>query len=158
MLDQIRKGVRFGAETQDVRASGQAEAACRTPESRDFSALTISYKAPRYDIDIPWPDGSRPPFSGNPNDIAGDIRTSRDFSALTISYKAPEAGAAHAISMWIQRCEPRLSKKFPKSRERRSLRVHQSHPRAQKRLRTALCGCVRTRSSAPRRLLPRRRA
>jgi hypothetical protein len=58
-----------------VRASGQAEAACRTPESRDFSALTISYKAPRYDIDIPWPDGSRPPFSGNPNDIAGDIRT-----------------------------------------------------------------------------------
>ena len=34
----------------------------------------------------------------------------------------------------------RLSKKFPKSRERRSLRVHQSHPSAQKRLRAALCG------------------
>jgi hypothetical protein len=44
-------------------------------EERDYSALTISYKAPLYDTGIPSPDGSRRPFSGHPNDIAGDIRT-----------------------------------------------------------------------------------
>ena len=41
---------------------------------RDFSALTISYKAPLYDTGIPSPDGSRRPFSGAPDEIAGDIR------------------------------------------------------------------------------------
>jgi hypothetical protein len=44
-------------------------------ERRDFSALTISYKAPLYDSVIPMPDGSRRPFSGAPEDIASDIRT-----------------------------------------------------------------------------------
>ena len=44
-------------------------------EGRDFSALTISYKAPLYDTGIPSPDGSRRPFSGDPDDIAGDIST-----------------------------------------------------------------------------------
>jgi len=44
-------------------------------EGRDFLALTISYKAPLYDTGIPSPDGSRRPFSGGPDDIAGDIRT-----------------------------------------------------------------------------------
>jgi hypothetical protein len=34
-----------------------------------------SYKAPLYDTGIPSPDGSRRPFSGGPDDIAGDIRT-----------------------------------------------------------------------------------
>jgi hypothetical protein len=43
-------------------------------EGRDFSALTISYKAPLYDAGIPSPDGSRRPFSGNPEEIAADIR------------------------------------------------------------------------------------
>jgi hypothetical protein len=43
-------------------------------EGRDFSALTISYKVPLYDTGIPSPDGSRRPFSGAPEDIAGDIR------------------------------------------------------------------------------------
>ena len=38
----------------------------------DFSALTISYKAPLYDTGIPSPDGSRRPFSGAPEEIAGD--------------------------------------------------------------------------------------
>jgi probable F420-dependent oxidoreductase len=42
---------------------------------RDFAALTISYKAPLYDAGIPSPDGSRRPFSGEPAEIAGDIRT-----------------------------------------------------------------------------------
>jgi len=44
-------------------------------EGRDFSALTISYKAPLYDTGIPSSDGSRRPFSGDPDEIAGDIRT-----------------------------------------------------------------------------------
>ena len=44
-------------------------------EGRDFAALTISYKAPLYDTGIPSPDGSRRPFSGDPHEIAGDIRT-----------------------------------------------------------------------------------
>jgi hypothetical protein len=50
-------------------------------EGRDFSALTISYKAPLYDTDVPAPDGSRRLFSGKPDDIAGDIRT---FAALGV--------------------------------------------------------------------------
>jgi len=44
-------------------------------EGRDFSALTISYKAPLYDTGIPLLDGSRRPFSGAPEQIAADIRT-----------------------------------------------------------------------------------
>jgi hypothetical protein len=43
-------------------------------EERDFSRLTISYKAPLYDTDIPSPDGSRRLFSGTPDEIAADIR------------------------------------------------------------------------------------
>ncbi len=50
-------------------------------EERDFSALTISYKAPLYDIGIPSPDRSRRPFSGQPEEIADDIRT---FAAIGI--------------------------------------------------------------------------
>jgi hypothetical protein len=50
-------------------------------EGRDFSALTISYKAPLYDTGIPSPDGSRRPFFGAPEDIAGDIRT---FAAIGV--------------------------------------------------------------------------
>ena len=44
-------------------------------EGRDFSALTISYKAPLYDTGIPSSDGSRRPFPGEREGIAGDIRT-----------------------------------------------------------------------------------
>jgi hypothetical protein len=50
-------------------------------EGRDFSALTISYKAPLYDTGIPAPDGSRRPFSGGPEQIAGDIR---NFAAIGV--------------------------------------------------------------------------
>src|SRR5271157_5537795 len=46
-----------------------------------LSALTISYKAPLYDTDIPSPDGSRRPFSGEPKEIAGDIST---FAAIGV--------------------------------------------------------------------------
>ena len=48
---------------------------------RDFSALTISYKAPLYDTSIPSPDGSHRPFSGAPEEIAGDIQT---FTAIGV--------------------------------------------------------------------------
>jgi probable F420-dependent oxidoreductase len=44
-----------------------------TEAGRDFSALTISYKAPLYDVAVPDPDGGRRRFSGSPADIAGDI-------------------------------------------------------------------------------------
>ena len=50
-------------------------------EGRDFSALTISYKAPLYDTGIPSPDGSRRPFSREPENIAGDIQT---FAAIGV--------------------------------------------------------------------------
>src|SRR5689334_10729965 len=50
-------------------------------EGRDFATLTISYKAPLYDTGIPSPDGSRRPFSGEPEQIAGDIRT---FAAIGV--------------------------------------------------------------------------
>ena len=42
-------------------------------ERREFSALTISYKAPLYDPGIPSSDGSRRAFS-EPEQIASDIR------------------------------------------------------------------------------------
>jgi hypothetical protein len=50
-------------------------------EGRDFSVLTISYKAPLYDTGIPSLDGSRRPFSGEPEQIAGDIR---NFAAIGV--------------------------------------------------------------------------
>jgi probable F420-dependent oxidoreductase len=50
-------------------------------EGRDFSALTISYKAALYDTGIPDRDGPRRSFSGNAADIAGDIRT---FAAIGV--------------------------------------------------------------------------
>ena len=50
-------------------------------EGRDFSALTISYKAPLYDTGVPSPDGSPLPFSGEAEDIARDIRT---FAAIGV--------------------------------------------------------------------------
>ena len=50
-------------------------------EERDFTTLTISYKAPLYDTGIPLPDGSRRPFSGTPDEIADDIRT---FAAIGV--------------------------------------------------------------------------
>ena len=50
-------------------------------EGRDFSALTISYKAPLYDTGVASPDGSRRSFSGMPEEIAADIRT---FAAIGV--------------------------------------------------------------------------
>ncbi len=50
-------------------------------EGRDFTDLTISYKAPLYDAGVPSPDGARRPFSGEPEEIAADIRT---FAAIGV--------------------------------------------------------------------------
>jgi hypothetical protein len=50
-------------------------------EGCDFSALTISFKSPLYDNGVPLPDGSRRPFSGEPEQIAGDIKT---FAAIGV--------------------------------------------------------------------------
>jgi probable F420-dependent oxidoreductase len=50
-------------------------------EGRDFSSLTISYKAPLYDTGIPTSDGSRRSFSGQKEEIADDIR---NFSAIGV--------------------------------------------------------------------------
>ena len=50
-------------------------------EGRDFSKLTISYKAPLYDAAVSDRDGTRRSFSGSPDDIAGDIRS---FAAIGV--------------------------------------------------------------------------
>ena len=50
-------------------------------EGRDFSALTISYKAPLYDTGVPDRDGTRRSFSGSAEEIAGDIRS---FAAIGV--------------------------------------------------------------------------
>ncbi len=50
-------------------------------EGRDFSALTISYKAPLYDTGVPDRDGARRSFSGTPAEIAADIRS---FAAIGV--------------------------------------------------------------------------
>jgi alkanesulfonate monooxygenase SsuD/methylene tetrahydromethanopterin reductase-like flavin-dependent oxidoreductase (luciferase family) len=52
-------------------------------ERRDFSTLTISYKAPLYDVGQGVDGGSeRRPFSGSPQAIADDIGT---FARLGVS-------------------------------------------------------------------------
>jgi hypothetical protein len=66
---------------QEMRAHLDTLKQLTEAEGRDFSALTISYKAPLYDADVPSPDGSRRPFSGEPEVIAGDIRT---FAAIGV--------------------------------------------------------------------------
>ena len=60
---------------QEMRTHLDALKRLTEAEGRDFSALTISYKAALYDVGIPSPDGSRRPFSGCPAEIADDIRT-----------------------------------------------------------------------------------
>jgi alkanesulfonate monooxygenase SsuD/methylene tetrahydromethanopterin reductase-like flavin-dependent oxidoreductase (luciferase family) len=44
-------------------------------EGRDFSELTISYKAPLYDTGVSDRHGSRRSFSGTAEEISEDIRT-----------------------------------------------------------------------------------
>ncbi len=66
---------------QEMRAHLDTLKRLTEAEGRDFSAIEISYKAPLYDTGIPSPDGSRRPFSGAADAIAGDIRT---FAAIGV--------------------------------------------------------------------------
>src|SRR6266496_2520664 len=66
---------------QEMRAHLDTLKQLTEAAGRDFSALTISYKAPLYDTGIPSPDGSRRPFSGSADEIAGDIRS---FAAIGV--------------------------------------------------------------------------
>src|SRR5208282_2524837 len=60
---------------QEMRAHLDTLKRLTEAEGRDFSALTISYKAPLYDTGIPDRDGARRSFTGGPDEIAGDIRS-----------------------------------------------------------------------------------
>src|SRR5271170_1556546 len=60
---------------QEMRAHLDTLKRLTDAEGRDFSALTISYKAPLYDTGIPDRDGARRSFSGKADEIAGDIHT-----------------------------------------------------------------------------------
>jgi probable F420-dependent oxidoreductase len=60
---------------EEMRAHLETLKRLTAAEGRDFSALTISYKAALYDSGVPLPDGSRRPFSGGPQEIAEDIHT-----------------------------------------------------------------------------------
>ena len=66
---------------QEMRAHLQTLKQMTEAEGRDFSKLTISYKAPLYDTNVPDRDGSRRSFSGTPDEIAGDIRS---FAAIGV--------------------------------------------------------------------------
>ncbi len=66
---------------QEMRAHLDTLKRLTEAEGRDFSAIEVSYKAPLYDTGIAAPDGSRRPFSGAADDIAGDIRT---FAAIGV--------------------------------------------------------------------------
>ena len=55
---------------QEMRAHLDTLKRLTEAEGRDFSALTISYKAPLYDASIPDRDGTRRSFSGSPDEIA----------------------------------------------------------------------------------------
>jgi probable F420-dependent oxidoreductase len=66
---------------QEMRAHLQTLKQMTEAEGRDFSKLTISYKAPLYDTSVPDRDGSRRSFSGTADEIAGDIRS---FAAIGV--------------------------------------------------------------------------
>jgi alkanesulfonate monooxygenase SsuD/methylene tetrahydromethanopterin reductase-like flavin-dependent oxidoreductase (luciferase family) len=66
---------------QEMRAHLDTLSQLTEAERRNFSTLTISYKAPLYDTAIPSPDGSRRLFSGESEQIAGDIRA---FAAIGV--------------------------------------------------------------------------
>ena len=66
---------------QEMRAHLETLKRMTDAEGRDFSALTISYKAPLYDTGIPDRDGTRRSFSGSADEIADDIRS---FAAIGV--------------------------------------------------------------------------
>jgi probable F420-dependent oxidoreductase len=57
----------------ELRASLDELARLTEREGRDPSRLTISFKAPVYDVTAPVPGGNRRPFTGSPGQILDDI-------------------------------------------------------------------------------------
>lgn len=66
---------------QELRAHIETLKRLTEAEGRDPSAIVVSYKAPLYDTNLPTAVGERKHFSGQPDDIAGDIRA---FSAIGV--------------------------------------------------------------------------
>jgi probable F420-dependent oxidoreductase len=66
---------------EEMRAHLDSLKQMTAAEGRDFSALTISYKAPLYDTSLPDRAGARRSFSGTPDQIADDIRS---FAAIGV--------------------------------------------------------------------------
>ena len=66
---------------QDMRAHLAMLRRLTEAEGRDFAAIDISYKAPLYDTAVSDRDGTRRSFSGNADDIAGDIHS---FAAIGV--------------------------------------------------------------------------
>src|SRR5215470_9134493 len=94
---------------QEIRAHLDTLKQLTVAEGRDFSALTISYKAPLYDTGIPSPDGSRRPFSGEPEEIAGDIRTFATIGVHELIFDC----RAQSISESIERLQWFATKVIP---------------------------------------------
>ena len=106
----------------EMRAHLDALKRLTEAEGRDFLALTISYKAPLYDTGIPSPDGSRRPFSGEPEEIAEDIRTFATIGVHELIFDFRGQPVAESIERLQRfatpimpsvdaRCSPRCSKR-----------------------------------------------
>jgi probable F420-dependent oxidoreductase len=66
---------------QEMRAHLATLRQLMEAEGRDFGSIDISYKAPLYDTSVSDRDGTRRSFSGQPDQIAGDIRS---FAAIGV--------------------------------------------------------------------------
>jgi len=66
-------------------------------EGRDFTALTISYKAPLYDSGVPDRDGTRRSFSGSAHEIADDIRSFADVGVHELIFDFRGQSTAQSI-------------------------------------------------------------
>jgi len=80
----------------ELRASLDELRALTAAAERDFSQLTISFKAPVYDAasgPATLPDGARRPFSGSPAQIAEDISTYAALGVreLIFDFRSPTA-------------------------------------------------------------------
>ena len=83
----------------ELRASLDELRRLTAAEGRDFSRLTISFKAPVYDASADaatLPDGGRRPFSGSPAQIGEDIAAygALGVSELIFDFRSPTAAEA----------------------------------------------------------------
>lgn len=66
-------------------------------EGRDFTALTVSYKAPLYDSAVPDREGARRSFSGTADEIAADIRSFADIGVHELIFDFRGSSIAESI-------------------------------------------------------------